>query len=275
MPLSSSWTRSQRRGLLVIVILFVLGHSLLYFASSPEQTEVLLSTFPDDLIARNDSLSQHTTSKDTIYPFNPNFLNEWQAYRLELPKFLVDSIKSRVAQKKYFNSVNVFKQYIDVPDSVWQKIEPLVKLSKRIYHPNFQRENRPKKQLNLATAVELEQVYGIGPSLSSRIIDLRTTLGGFLAKDQLSDVWGIDKAVLTNLWHSFTLDSVPSNQKLDINFATVSELASNHYIGYSLASRIVAHRTHTGHIDYWHSIADNFELDSIRIARIALYLDNK
>ena len=52
----------------------------------------------------------------------------------------------------------------------------------------------------------------------------------------------------------------------------ISELAENPYISPSLASRIVAYRTFHEEKISWNSIADKFELDSIRIARIALYL---
>ena len=55
-------------------------------------------------------------------------------------------------------------------------------------------------------------------------------------------------------------------------YATISELAENPYISPSLASRIVAYRTFHEEKISWNSIADKFELDSIRIAKIALYL---
>ena len=55
-------------------------------------------------------------------------------------------------------------------------------------------------------------------------------------------------------------------------YATISELVENPYISPSLASRIVAYRTFHEEKISWNSIADKFELDSIRIARIALYL---
>ena len=64
-----------------------------------------------------------------------------------------------------------------------------------------------------------------------------------------------------------SLDSVP-NHSIDLNTATISELAENPYISPSLASRIVAYRTFHEEKISWNSIADKFELDSIRIARI-------
>jgi hypothetical protein len=50
--------------------------------------------------------------KDTIYPFNPNRLTAWQAYRLDLPKSLADTIRSRVAQERYFQTAQEFKNLL-------------------------------------------------------------------------------------------------------------------------------------------------------------------
>ena len=107
--------------------------------------------------------------------------------------------------------------------------------------------------------------------MADRILTTRQSLQGFLVKDQVGDIWGIDHGTLTNLRKSFALDSIP-NHSIDINTATISELGANHYISYSLASRIVAYRTNIENEINWDAIANNFELDSIHIVRIALYL---
>jgi len=98
MPQFSQWTRPQRRGLLFLVLVFVVGHLLLFHANQEQQHTTLLRPLPTDLVAKRDSLRQLSLNKDTIYPFNPNRLTAWHAYRLDLPKSLVDTIQSRVAQ---------------------------------------------------------------------------------------------------------------------------------------------------------------------------------
>jgi DNA uptake protein ComE-like DNA-binding protein len=270
MPQFSQWTRPQRRGLLFLALVFVVGHFLLFFANQKQQDTTILRPLPDELVANRDSLLQQSMNKDTIYPFSPNRLSAWHAYRLGLPMSLVDTIQSRIAQERYFQTAQEFKEFAGIADQKWQEIMPLLRF------PKWQTEQekrlkRRKKQLNAATAKELQAVYGIGPVLAARILSYRQELNGFLVRDQLQDIWGIDMPTLTNLWESFSLDSVP-NHSIDINTATVSELAENPYISPSLASRIVAYRTFHEEKIGWNSIADKFELDSISIARIALYL---
>ena len=251
-------------------MVFVVGHFLLFFANQKQQDTTLLRPLPDELVAKRDSLLQQSTKKDTIYPFNPNRLSAWHAYLLDLPKSLVDTIQSRIAQERYFKTAQEFKEFAGIADQKWQEIMPLLRFPKW-QNEQEKRSKRRKKQLNAATAKDLQAVYGIGPVLAARILSSRQELNGFLVRDQLQDIWGIDTPTLTNLWESFSLDSVP-NHSIDINTATVSELAENSYISPSLASRIVAYCTFHEEKISWNSIADKFELDSIRIARIALYL---
>lgn len=73
----------------------------------------------------------------------------------------------------------------------------------------------------------------------------------------------------------FSLDSVPVIKPLNINTASIDELAENYYISYGLAARMVAYRSRHGQIDDLHQMAHILEIDSVRIARIALYLNTK
>jgi DNA uptake protein ComE-like DNA-binding protein len=118
----------------------------------------------------------------------------------------------------------------------------------------------------------LQQVYGIGPVLSQRIIAMRNQLGGFLIKDQLDDVWGLKSEVQEQLWVYFRLDSVPFIEKQNINNLTIAQLSKSPYISASLASSIVALRTQKDSLTSWKDLAVISQIDSIKKARLSLYL---
>ena len=108
--------------------------------------------------------------------------------------------------------------------------------------------------------------------LGQRIIALRKQLGEFLIKDQLGDVWGLKHEVQEQLWAHFKLDSVPDVAKQNINDLTIAQLSQSPYISPSLASSIVALRTQYDSLTSWQDLADIAQIDSIKKARLYLYL---
>jgi competence protein ComEA len=108
---------------------------------------------------------------------------------LDLPKSLVDTIQSRIAQERYFQTAQEFKKFAGIGDQKWQEIEPFLRFPKWQIGHHVKKTKRSKKQLNSATAKDLQTVYGIGPVLAARILSSREELNGFLVKDQLQDIW--------------------------------------------------------------------------------------
>ena len=56
-----------------------------------------------------------------------------------------------------------------------------------------------KVGLNSANQQQLETLPGVGPSLAQRILEYRSTHGGFRTIDELDDVAGIGPATLSRL----------------------------------------------------------------------------
>ncbi len=126
--------------------------------------------------------------------------------------------------------------------------------------------------MNTASATDLKQVYGIGEVFANRIISARNKLGGFIIKDQLNDIWGLSLETQQRLWEYFVLDSIPIIRKQNINNLTIAQLAQHYYVSTSLASRIVAVRTQKEHLSSWNDLATIQQLDSVKKARLSLYL---
>lgn len=271
----SRWTRPMRRGLLLVFVLSLLGHLVVFYLPEKMDLKKNITPLPQDLVARRDSLLSLKATEDTLYPFNPNHMTSFQAYRLGLPKWMSDSIKTRIARREYFKTTDEVRRFLALNDTAWLNVYPYIKLPEYVSKKRKKAPLKNKLQLNTATLDQLQKVYGIGPVLATRILDMRNALGGFISPNQLDDIWGLNQEVIDRVWHLFSLDSVPLVEPLNINTATIDELASNYYIQYGLASRIVAYRSRHGEIVDLNQMALKLEIDSVRIARIALYLNTK
>jgi competence ComEA-like helix-hairpin-helix protein len=126
--------------------------------------------------------------------------------------------------------------------------------------------------LNAATVEELQNVRGIGQTLSNRIIKFRDRLGGFLVNEQLYDVYGLEPEVVKRTLGQFKVVEVPKVEKININKATVEQLASLIYIDYNLAQEIVAYRETNGAYTTLDELKNLKSFPTDRIERIKLYL---
>ena len=78
------------------------------------------------------------------------------------------------------------------------------------------------KDLNTATAEELQKVRGIGPVLSERIVKFRDKLGGFHSNAQLGEVYGLKPEVIEMLEAQFQIQS--PIKPLDLNVDSLKYL---------------------------------------------------
>jgi len=103
---------------------------------------------------------------------------------------------------------------------------------------------KPLLDINLCNAWELEQLPGIGPVLSVRIIRYRRLLGGFVSKAQLAEVYGLDTSVVSLISQRvmLTWDSVVP---LVLDSASFGDLARHPYLGYETARIMTRYRSLT------------------------------
>tara|TARA_A200000113_G_scaffold222120_1_gene235170 strand:- start:183 stop:539 length:357 start_codon:yes stop_codon:yes gene_type:complete len=117
----------------------------------------------------------------------------------------------------------------------------------------------------------LIKVYGIGETLSKRIIKYRKFLGGFVSLDQLYEVYGLDSVVVDRLIKKFEITISPKLEKVQLSNASLSDLEAIPYLNRQEAKKIIRYRTlHPSMVNEdLHKIAD---FDTLKIKRISLYL---
>ena len=214
-----------------------------------------------------------------MYPFNPNYISDHKGYILGLSIEELDRLSAFRKKGKFVNSSEEFQVVTQVSDSLLGILSPYFQFPDSKKHNQFQKKalSKPKnrvqvKDLNAASAMDLMSVYGIGETLSNRIIKFRDRLGGFLANEQLYDVYGLKPEVVEETLRAFQVLEVPEVKKINLNTATAKELSQLIYIRSGLAAQIVAYREKNGLFKTFEELTyvDGFPTE--KLDRIALYL---
>ncbi|TFH36016.1 MAG: hypothetical protein E4G95_06220, partial [Bacteroidia bacterium] len=100
-------------------------------------------------------------------------------------------------------------------------------------------------EINSADSSRLVELKGIGPVLSGRIIKYRRLLGGFVSVSQLTEVYGIDSALVKSLSKYLAVDSSLVT-RIDINSSGYGDLVRHPYISPEQANLIIRYRSRVG-----------------------------
>ncbi|MFD2585458.1 ComEA family DNA-binding protein [Croceitalea marina] len=280
------FNKQERSGIffLLLIIVFLQG-VFFYVKLKPFKFEASRIIVDEAEQSRIDSLKQVSRLKDTfkIYPFNPNFITDYKGYTLGMSVEEIDRLITFRSLNKYIDSKEEFQQVTKVNDSLLNKIAPYfkfpdwVKADKKQASQNTSTNIKTETavvvgDLNQVTATDLRTINGIGTKLSARIIKFRDRLGGFLVGDQLYDVYGLDVEVANRALKKFQVLHPPRIEKININSATVKEIASLVYISYPLAEKIVDLRDVSGGINSFDELTNLDGFPSEKLERIALYL---
>ena len=72
----------------------------------------------------------------------------------------------------------------------------------------------------------MQEISGIGETLSTRILTYREKLGGFTADVQLYFVYGLDSEVVHKALKKFTVKTPTTISKMNINKVSASDIAT-------------------------------------------------
>ena len=145
----------------------------------------------------------------------------------------------------------------------------------RISNFEIQNYRYPRKalsfELNTADSLDLVQLYNIGPVVARRILKYRSLLGGYVRREQLREVYGIDSARYNDIAPHLTVD--PSRiTPIDINTADIDRLKRHPYLDYYQAKAIIRLREERGAYAGVRDILNIPIIDSETFTRIEPYL---
>ncbi|MGY5352780.1 helix-hairpin-helix domain-containing protein [Wenyingzhuangia sp. IMCC45533] len=272
-----SYSKSQRNGIICLVLLILLAQSFIFFVDfdkSEHQQTILLPEIQQKI----DSLSKITDyKKRKVKPFNPNYLSDYKAYQLGLSVAQINRLFEYRKTGKYINSAKDFKEVTNVSDSLLRYLTPSFKFPKRVFpqklvHQKKIEERIIVKDINKANQNDLIRIRGIGVKRAQSIVKYRKLLGGYSFDNQLDEVWGIPANVLIELKKRYKVISKPILKKVNVNKATVNELNKVVYINYKQAQSIIDYRNEVAEIQNLAELKSisNFPVDKFDL--ISLYL---
>ena len=277
---------SQRKGIILLVLCIVIVQIIFVVFNATNKKTPTENNSNSWLANQNEIDSLKNVKKEfanKIYPFNPNFITDFKGYKLGMSVAEIDRLLAFRKTNNYVNSAKEFQFVTKVSDSLLSKIAPYFKFPDWVTNKKNktnEKKSMHKKQtkvvfidINNATQADLIQIYGIGEALSNRILLEKEKLGGFVSMEQMAFVWGLSEEVIVNLNKKFVVIVKPAIKKININSATIKELAQFPYFRYALAKAIVTERSMKGDFKNYEDLLKirGFPADKSKI--IDLYLE--
>jgi len=209
------------------------------------------------------------------FPFNPNTLTEDEWRQMGLTDRQVRNIMNYKAKGGKFYSKNDLGKLYTISEEEFAQLEPFIVLPEVSRGKNTntkatsqggvstgsttatssttvpsEKKAIPVVDLNTVDSTTLVELPQIGAYTAVRIIEFREKLGGFVDKEQLRDVKGMDEARFAAIQPYINLDVVEIH-KIDVNRDDFKTLVHHPYLSYEQVKRIVNQRERRGMIKNW------------------------
>lgn len=203
----------------------------------------------------------------TPFPFNPNTLTEEEGRKMGLTdRQIRNIINYRDKGGKFYSKGDLAKLYT-ISEEDYAQLEPFIVLpevarrtaqkAETELKSGQQEESKTKEKkaipivdLNTVDSLTLVELPQIGPYMAMRILEFRDKLGGYVNKEQLRDVKGMDSTRYTTVEPYIIIGEVEL-AKIDINRADFKTLVHHPYLNYEQVKRIVNQREKRGMIKNW------------------------
>jgi DNA uptake protein ComE-like DNA-binding protein len=208
------------------------------------------------------------------FPFNPNTLTEEEWLQMGLTDRQVRNIMNYKAKGGKFYSKNDLGKLYTISEEEFAQLEPFIVLpevargrsgkstssrggvstgsttSNGSTTAHTEKKAIPIVDLNTVDSTTLVELPQIGPYTAVRIVEFREKLGGFIDKEQLRDVKGMDDARFAAIQPYINLAAVEI-RKVDVNRADFKTLVHHPYLNYEQVKCIVNQREKRGMIKNW------------------------
>ena len=282
------FSREHRSGIFLLFAIIVFVQLSYFFLKNQLVSNENHTEDKAWLLVQNeiDSLKHiQATKKDTIYPFNPNYITDYKGYKLGMSIQEIDRLHAYRKKGKFVNSAKEFQEITQVSNAFLTKVSPYFKFPDWVKNkgtatsekfPKYlpkEKEKIVQKDINFASREDLIAVYGIGEKLADKILLEKEKLGGFVSMEQFQFIWGISPEAIADLEKRFAVKNSIGIKKIAINDLSQKELAKFPYFNYSIAKEIIIYRTMNNGIKNVDDLTKIKGMPNEKIKIIALYLE--
>lgn len=213
----------------------------------------------DTMLAQWQTIGSGEKSQIVLTAFDPNTATEGELRGVGLSEQLSMRIAAYRRKGGVFRVKSDLTKIYGLDSTLYNQLYSYISLPATLTHASqadnrrsYPQQSRPKKNvkrsfdINTADTLLLKTIYGIGPKLAARIVKFRDRLGGFVGRNQLYEVYGLDSMVVNRLLEVSFIHEDFQPKKININTATEEKLSAHPYIQRNLARRIVSYRFQHG-----------------------------
>ena len=291
-----TFSKAERRAIFVLLaVILVLAIALSIW---PRKSSTLSTLTPS---SSSDSELSENRENALPFAFDPNTADSTTLRALGLSSFVASNIVKYRRAGGRFRTPDALARIYGMDSATFTRLRPYIDIvSPSPAHPVYPvnpvspaypapstdiavppppREPSPYKaymenklpdgtflDLNKADSADLVRIPGIGPYYASRIVRLRRQLGGFVAVAQLNDIPN-----LPDIGDWVTIEP-GTQQRINVNTATLTTLKNHPYIGYYRARAIMNLRHRDGRILSLRQLSFLDEFSDADIQRLAPYL---
>ena len=204
-------------------------------------------------------------TKITLIKFNPNNLpaDRWLALGLNAKQ--IATIKNYEAKGgRFYKPADVKKMY-SLTDADFNRLAPYISI------PQESITAKPIIELNAADSSALVSVDGIGRTFAQRIIYYRERLGGFVNKEQLKEVFGMDDLKYREISSQLRVDA-SRIRKININTITFDKLRLMPYLNYKQVNALIEYRKQHGDYTSMADLKNIAIIDDVILRKIEPYI---
>jgi len=204
-----------------------------------------------DLPKKNNSernKTEYAPEKQTVeyFDFNPNTLNDEGWMKLGFSQKQVEIIRKYVDKGGIFLKKEDLKKLYVIDETKYADLEPYIRIEET-KNKSEKTGEHTKVDINNLSADEMKKYGRFWQYNAERIVKYRNLLGGFYKKEQLLEVYGVKKQYYDKIANDIIIDK-SKPEKINVNFAEVSELGRHPYISWQNAEKIIEFRNKNGFI---------------------------